>query len=610
MKTSSRLFLIILAIFLTQCKKESKGLENFITRDGYKLMDGTEEFRFMSFNIPNLNFVEDEMAFTKPHAFRLPTSFEIHDALESIKQMGGRVARSYTFPVKRETDTLGIPRYVTGPGEFDENSFKTMDSVLAIANEVGVRLIVPLLNNWKWMGGRPQYAGFRDKTEEEFWTDPQLIEDYKKTIEFVLNRTNTVTGVNYKDDKAVLCWETGNELTCPYSWTKEIVTYMKSIDTNHLVMDGYNAIDGEDIPEESINEDLIDIVTTHHYRLNPNEIIKDIQKQLERVDRKKPYILGEFGFLGTEAILKISDFIIDSDIVGGLIWSLRHHREEGGFYWHSEPLGDDLFKAFHWPGFPSGIEYNEETLMPAYRLKAFQIRGMEAPSIEKPKAPVLHEVTNASEISWKGSAGARYYNVERSESSGGPWVVAGYNVDDAHQIYTPLFNDVTTELGKEYYYRIIAKNVAGSSAPSNVSGPVKVNIHKLIDDAENFTVLYYKKGNIKIETNYDRAFKEMTHRFASEEGSEIIYFVPGNIVSVKVNSFSRDDASSLEFSASANGEDFNPIDAERASFNLGKGDYNYWIPSQYKLSVNGSNSFLSIKINEINQVGRIEIDYK
>jgi hypothetical protein len=190
------LFFIVLIISCAPKKKHE--FQNFITSEDHLLKDGDSTFRFISFNIPNLNFVEDEMEFTKPHAFRLPSSFEIMDALESVRQMGGNVVRSYTFPVRRKTDTLGIPRYVLGPGEFDENSFQVMDTVLSLANDIGVRLILPLLNNWKWMGGVPQYAEFRNKNTEEFWTDSLLISDFKKTIDFILNRTNTVTELNIR----------------------------------------------------------------------------------------------------------------------------------------------------------------------------------------------------------------------------------------------------------------------------------------------------------------------------------------------------------------------------------------------------------------------------
>ena len=77
-----------------------------------------------------------------------------------------------------------------------------------------------------------------------------------------MTRTNTVTGVRYSDDKSVLCWETGNEIASPPAWTREIAHYIKSLDTNHLVMDGFNA---SELRNESLEIPDVDIVTTHHY---------------------------------------------------------------------------------------------------------------------------------------------------------------------------------------------------------------------------------------------------------------------------------------------------------------------------------------------------------
>src|ERR1700689_2839827 len=57
------------------------GFSNFITaRDGH-LMDGDQPFRFISFNIPNLSYTEDNMQFDQTSGFRLPAQFEIDDAL-------------------------------------------------------------------------------------------------------------------------------------------------------------------------------------------------------------------------------------------------------------------------------------------------------------------------------------------------------------------------------------------------------------------------------------------------------------------------------------------------------------------------------------------------
>src|SRR5208283_5343902 len=88
-----------------------------------------------------------------------------------------------------------------------------------------------------------------------------LIADFKETIRFVLMRTNTLTGVRYGDDKAILCWETGNEISPTTEWTREMARYIKSLDTNHLVMDGR----AWQLQPESLAMPEIDIVTTHHY---------------------------------------------------------------------------------------------------------------------------------------------------------------------------------------------------------------------------------------------------------------------------------------------------------------------------------------------------------
>src|ERR1700691_5933289 len=87
-------------------------LQNFITaRDG-KLFDGTNEFRFISFNIPNLLMIEDNVAFKQENPWRLPDKFEINDALQTVSQMGGTVARTYVITVARTNDLPGTPRHV------------------------------------------------------------------------------------------------------------------------------------------------------------------------------------------------------------------------------------------------------------------------------------------------------------------------------------------------------------------------------------------------------------------------------------------------------------------------------------------------------------------
>ena len=273
---NSRLLTLIVAAGLTAgaAGTATAAFSNFITaRDG-QLWDGDQPFRFISFNIPNLLLLEDNMIFAEKNAWRLPDAYETTDALATLRQLGGTVARTYSITVVRGSEPPAAVSQVLGPGQFNEAAFQAMDLVLQTANEQGVRLIIPLVNNWPWMGGRAEYAKFRGKTKDEFWTDPQLIADFETTIRYVLNRTNTLTGVRYADDKAILCWETGNELQCPAAWTRTISAYIKSLDPRHLVMDGNTSgmrTGSLDLPD-------VDIVTTHHYSAGRNgmaEVTRD-----------------------------------------------------------------------------------------------------------------------------------------------------------------------------------------------------------------------------------------------------------------------------------------------------------------------------------------------
>ena len=113
----------------------AQGFDNFVSVSGNKLMDGDKEFRFISFNVPTLNYQEDEMTFTLTNPYRLPDEFEMRDVFETVKEMGGQVIRIYTIPVRNKNFPSESPTYVEGPGQFNEEAFKVTDLMLALANE-------------------------------------------------------------------------------------------------------------------------------------------------------------------------------------------------------------------------------------------------------------------------------------------------------------------------------------------------------------------------------------------------------------------------------------------------------------------------------------------
>ncbi|MBK8723828.1 MAG: cellulase family glycosylhydrolase [Saprospiraceae bacterium] len=366
----AKLFYSLLSFITIGCSSTS--FVNFVTMDKDKLMDGDKELRFVSFNTPNLHYIEDYLDFNASSPWRLPDEFEIRDALSTIKELGGKVTRTYVLSVRKQDESKKIIRHVLAPGVFNEEAFVALDKVMQVANEIGVRVIIPLVDNWIWWGGSAEYAAFRNKSKEQFWTDPQLISDFKKTVEFIINRRNTYTGILYKDDKAILGWETGNELQAPFNWTTDIAAYIKSLDKNHIVIEGVHSTV---LSEQALNDPNIDVLQTHHYT-SFDQTIKDIVRNKKFSKNKKPYFVGEFGLTAPENIKAIVDSTIDNDVSGIMIWSLRFHNRDGGFYMHRENNGNGPFR---FPGFESGEVYNEKEIIDFMRSRAFGIDKVEIP---------------------------------------------------------------------------------------------------------------------------------------------------------------------------------------------------------------------------------------
>jgi hypothetical protein len=582
------------------------GFEHFVTREGDRLMEGQDEYRFVSFNIPNLHYVEDNLPFDEMNSWRLPDEFEITDALVSIKQMGGRVARTYTLSVSKSGDDPAIPRHVLGPGRFNEDAFRALDKVLEVANQTGVRVIIPFVDNWIWWGGIQEYAGFRGKAKEAFWVDPAVIGDFQKTIAFVLNRTNTYTGIKYKDDKAVLAWETGNELQCPAEWTHQIAAYIKQLDKNHLVVDGFFT---SVLRDESIDDPLIDMVTTHHYPRNAQEMIDQVRKNRMRSKGKKPYFVGEFGFVETEAVRELLDVVIDGGTCGALIWSLRFRNRDGGFYWHSEPFGGDRYKAYHWPGFVSGSAYDERNLVKLMCQKAYAIQGLTVPAPSVPQPPRLLPIDDVAAISWRGSAGAVAYTVERALDYNGPWTVVGREVSDAAFPYRPLFHDAQAEPGKRYLYRVKAWNDAGSSAPSNTIGPVLVRHLTLVDEMTNFSLMGHHHG-VTLETGATRKAKEDMDRVKGDRQAMIAYETPEPMKTCKVYAFFPQVVEPFGIGRSSDGRAYEAVRVQRRDYFSGEGEYGYFKPVLFEAKLDAPDCrFLTIQFKGEAQISRIEITY-
>mgnify|MGYP000997821631 CR=1 FL=1 len=458
--------------------------ETYITRNGDKLMDGNNELRFFSFNIPTLT-INQQPSWKTPggeNKLRRVDPWEQEDAMKTICQLGGQVARTYVFSIIGGTLSKDVA-HITDVGQYNEALFEDFDRLLSYANKYGVRLIIPLIDQWDHWGGIKQFAELHGKSQDSFFTDEAIKEDFKKFISTVLNRTNTITGVKYKDDKAILAWETGNELSPPDNWTEEMAEYIKRIDRVHLVMDGNYGIS-----DSSLKNPNIDIVSNHYYdsdKTFSERYLLDASKAKGR----KPFIVGEFGLSTQSNMQELITTVRDNGTTGALIWALGTHSVDGGF----------LQESYHWPA----QNDSEEIMVDFMRESAYKIQGKPVPELAAPEKPEILPIEYHLEIAWKGSAGAYYYDLERSEAMDGPWIKIAENLREGIGAEYKPYGDTIVERGRSYYYRLIAKNKSGASSEPS--------------DVKSYTVIHMNDTR-KLEKSIQNAIDKYMN---STEGSEL-----------------------------------------------------------------------------------------
>ena len=119
-------------------------------------------------------------------------------------------------------------------GRYNEVAFKALDKIVDDASKSGIKLILPLSDNWHLQDGLFQYVEWGGSMGTgDFFTDPKIIQLFKHHITAIVNRTNTLNGRQYKDEPAIFAWDLINELrdgcnqsapnaTCDPSFTNSV----------------------------------------------------------------------------------------------------------------------------------------------------------------------------------------------------------------------------------------------------------------------------------------------------------------------------------------------------------------------------------------------------
>ena len=148
-----------------------------------------------------------------------PTAMQaVGEVLDDLVCLSLPVARIWGFNDSKDTSSI---RHSPQEG-FREEGLRGLDQAIWEAKRRGIRVIIPLVNNWGEYGGLPAYAAWavEQRVRRHVRARRLLHERADEAVVEGLRaarwptRVNTFTGVAYRDEPAILAWEIGNELRC------------------------------------------------------------------------------------------------------------------------------------------------------------------------------------------------------------------------------------------------------------------------------------------------------------------------------------------------------------------------------------------------------------
>jgi len=110
--------------------------------------------------------------------------------------MGATVIRSHTLG-----SSIGHPLSIwPSLNNTNEEALTHVDYAIAVAREWGIRLIIPLVDNYDYYhGGIATFLGWRNLSssdKNQFYNNQEVVQDFKTYIGTILSRTNTYTNVS------------------------------------------------------------------------------------------------------------------------------------------------------------------------------------------------------------------------------------------------------------------------------------------------------------------------------------------------------------------------------------------------------------------------------
>ena len=180
-------------------------ISGFVGRaDGALLLNGITAYRATG---TNLYYLQQLLSYAQQE--QDPQALEaVREVLDDLVCLSLPVARIWGFNDSQDSSSI---RHSPGEG-FREEGLRGLDQAVWEAKRRGIRLILPLVNNWAEYGGLPAYATWAAKlygspvSRDDFYRDAQMQQWWKDYAFMLVNRVNSFTGIRYRDEPAILAW--------------------------------------------------------------------------------------------------------------------------------------------------------------------------------------------------------------------------------------------------------------------------------------------------------------------------------------------------------------------------------------------------------------------
>ena len=337
----------------------------FVTTRNRDFRIGRERFRFGG---------------TNTYYLHQQSHYMIDAALDDAAAMGLKVVRAWTFSDGTDQAKPIQPE----PYRYDEEVLDSLDYAVFKAGQLGIRLVLALVNNWPDYGGMPQYVTwflslpsdvYGDAVNHDrFYTDEAIRKCYRAWAKHIVTRRNPYTGRRYRDDPTIMTFELANEPRnrsdktgkTLLTWADDMSRHVKSLAPDQLVAVGdegfYGGKGNVDYPysdyegnhwKQLVALPAVDYGTMHLYPQHWGDAasadpvgwgsrwITDHLRDGARL--RKPVVLEEYG-LEVKAGTKVPDHatrtagyrtwtqVVERNGVGDQFWLLTSRVDDGSFY--------------------------------------------------------------------------------------------------------------------------------------------------------------------------------------------------------------------------------------------------------------------------------------